>query len=134
MGIEMDNPQTVPEKLDAAGNLVEQMMLAHNTKDEGHFRKVHARAGELLFQAQRQLEEDRLHVGGPSFRELAEEGYKAYAACTGNKAFDGREMPAWEHLGEKVQTAWEAQARHIFNKLGGSEVGAESWADWQRPD
>lgn len=57
MSVEINNPKTVYEKIDAAANLVEQMMLAHTIKDEAHFKKVHKQAGDLLFEAMRQIEE-----------------------------------------------------------------------------
>lgn len=56
MSIEMNNPKTVYEKIDAAANLVQQMFLAHTIKDEEHFKKSHKQAGDLLFKAMRQLE------------------------------------------------------------------------------
>ena len=48
MSIEMENPTTILEKVDAASNLVEQMYLAHMIKDEKHFEEAHKKAGELL--------------------------------------------------------------------------------------
>jgi hypothetical protein len=58
MSIEMDNPKTAREKIDAAANLVEQMNMAKMINDNGHFTKSHKRAGDLLFKALRQLEND----------------------------------------------------------------------------
>lgn len=58
MSIEIENPKTAFEKIDAAANLVEQMYLAHMIKDEKHFKEVHKKAGDLLFKAKRQLEDD----------------------------------------------------------------------------
>lgn len=58
MSIEMNNPKTVYEKIDAAANLVEQMMLAHSIKDEAHFKVAHEKAGDLLFKAMRQIENE----------------------------------------------------------------------------
>lgn len=43
-------------------------------------------------------------------------GYEAYAAHTGGKTFDGRDMPTWEQVvasGTKVAGAWEAAAAAI---------------------
>lgn len=57
MSIEMENPVTVYEKIDAAANLVEQMMLAHSIKDETTFKAAHKKAGDFLFQAMRQIED-----------------------------------------------------------------------------
>lgn len=57
MSIEMGNPKTLLEKIDAASNLVEQMFLAHMMKDEAKFKEVHKKAGELLFDAVRMADE-----------------------------------------------------------------------------
>jgi hypothetical protein len=38
-------------------------------------------------------------------------GYEAYAASTGGKTFDGRDMPLWEQLPERIRAAWDAVAR-----------------------
>ena len=57
MSIEMENPKTALEKIDAAANLVEQMFLSHQIRDENRFMYAHARAGKLLFDAIRQLED-----------------------------------------------------------------------------
>lgn len=58
MSIEMDNPQTVIEKIDAASNLIEQMVIAHMVKDEQRFRSAHTRASELLLDALNEMEEE----------------------------------------------------------------------------
>ncbi len=57
MSIEMENPKTLTELVDAAANLVEQMNLAYMIKDEDHFKKVHKQAGDFLFKALRKIEE-----------------------------------------------------------------------------
>lgn len=57
MSIEIENPKTLTEKIDAAANLVEQMNMAHMMKDEAHFKKCHQKAGKFLFDAMRKLEE-----------------------------------------------------------------------------
>lgn len=36
--------------------------------------------------------------------------YEAYAAHTGWKTFDGRDMPPWSQLGDRIQGAWQAAA------------------------
>lgn len=53
----MENPKTAEEKIDAASNLVEQMYLAHMIRDEVKFKEAHQRAGQLLFDALRELED-----------------------------------------------------------------------------
>lgn len=57
MSIEMDNPKTIMEKVDAASNLIEQMCLAHMIRDEITFRKAHKKAGDLLLDVMQKLEE-----------------------------------------------------------------------------
>lgn len=56
MSINLENPQSAYEKVDAATNFVEQMFLSHQIKDEETFKKAHKRAGDLLFAAMRQME------------------------------------------------------------------------------
>ena len=38
----------------------------------------------------------------------AQRGYGAYAASTGGKTFDGREMPKWSELPDRIKAAWVA--------------------------
>jgi hypothetical protein len=45
--------------------------------------------------------------------ERAHAGYDAYAKSTGGKTFDGRDMPAWTALPERIQEAWVAAALAI---------------------
>ncbi len=40
-------------------------------------------------------------------------GYEAYAEFTGGKTFDGRDMPKWHELPERIQNAWRAAAKVI---------------------
>lgn len=43
-------------------------------------------------------------------------GYEAYAASTGGKTFDGRDMPTWEQILERtphVAKAWDAAGMAI---------------------
>jgi NTP pyrophosphatase (non-canonical NTP hydrolase) len=42
--------------------------------------------------------------------QKAKEGYEAYAAFTGGKTFDGRDMPTWENLTDRIKQAWAAAA------------------------
>lgn len=49
MSIEMENPETTLEMVDALTNLVEQMFLAHQIKDERMFKIAYERAAELGF-------------------------------------------------------------------------------------
>lgn len=42
-------------------------------------------------------------------------GYEAYAQSTGGKTFDGRDMPTWDALPERIQKAWNDAASAIRN-------------------
>ncbi len=41
------------------------------------------------------------------------EAYAAYAEATGGKTWDGRDMPTWDQLGERIQGAWRAAATAV---------------------
>ncbi|WP_151480616.1 hypothetical protein [Streptomyces albicerus] len=43
--------------------------------------------------------------------DLGQKAYAAYGETTGGRTHDGRAMPAWEDLGEEIQTAWTVAAR-----------------------
>jgi hypothetical protein len=45
---------------------------------------------------------------------LAEAGYLGYAASTGGKTFDGRDMPGWHELPIKIRDAWYDAARAVL--------------------
>jgi len=57
MSIELENPKSPLAKIDAAANFVQQMFLSHQIGDNRTFEKAHKKAGDLLFKAQRQLEQ-----------------------------------------------------------------------------
>lgn len=57
MSIELDNPKTTLEKVDAAANFVEQMMLAHMVGDGTRFMLAKGKASRLLHEATQQLQE-----------------------------------------------------------------------------
>lgn len=44
---------------------------------------------------------------------LGQVGYEAYAEYTGGKTFDGRDMPAWSDLGDRIQRAWMVAGENI---------------------
>ena len=47
----------------------------------------------------------------PEQREaLGQTGYAAYARSTGGKTYDGRDMPTWEGLTDKIREAWRCAA------------------------
>lgn len=51
----------------------------------------------------------------------AKVAYEAYARSTGGKTFDGRDMPVWSGLGDKIQTAWVAAAGAVIDAYRSSE-------------
>lgn len=55
-----------------------------------------------------------------------QKGYERYAAFTGGKTFDGRDMPTWSQLPERIQGAWEAACKQD----GPEPVGL----DWEQDD
>lgn len=46
-------------------------------------------------------------------------GYEAYAEFTGGKTFDGRDMPKWDDLPDRIKGAWYAAWRAIVDKERG---------------
>lgn len=54
---------------------------------------------------------EQMEVAGMAWRDIAKSAYKAYAASTGNKNYQGLPMPEFEDLPQKIQTAWEASVR-----------------------
>lgn len=57
MSINMKNPKTPLEKADALANLIAQMFLAHQLKDERHFTIAHNKASDMAFELTNALEE-----------------------------------------------------------------------------
>lgn len=53
-------------------------------------------------------------------------GYEAYAASTGGKTFDGRDMPAWAALPSNIKQAWMAAAKAIADDV----LDGERRATW----
>lgn len=47
-------------------------------------------------------------------KTLAQTAYEAYAEHTGGKTYDGREMPRWADLPERIRGAWEAAAARVL--------------------
>lgn len=46
-------------------------------------------------------------------KTLGQLGYEAYARSTGGKTFDGRDMPTWSALPDKIKQAWHDAARAV---------------------
>jgi hypothetical protein len=57
MSTEIDNPETLLEKVDALTNLVEQMLLAHKMRDEKKFNEAHDKAAQIGFEVLEALQE-----------------------------------------------------------------------------
>jgi hypothetical protein len=58
MSIEIENPTTLLEKVDAAANLVAQMRLAHMMHDEKQFNYAYQKASTLLADATSMIDEE----------------------------------------------------------------------------
>ena len=50
-----------------------------------------------------------------SEKELAQIAFEAYGASTGGTTYDGKPIPPWEKVGDKVQKAWRAAAEAVCN-------------------
>jgi hypothetical protein len=48
---------------------------------------------------------------------LGRTGYEAYADFTEGKTFDGRDMPNWDDLGSRIQSAWAMAAGAIYHAV-----------------
>jgi hypothetical protein len=74
---------------------------------------------------------------GHAWRDIAASAYRAYAASTGNKNFQGNEMPAWGDLPRPIQIAWEAAARQVesctLRKADMPFLDEQRWAGWIPP-
>ena len=57
MSIDMDKTDTLYEKINVIGNLIEQMMLMNAIGDKPNFAKAHSKASNLCFDAARQMED-----------------------------------------------------------------------------
>ena len=52
-------------------------------------------------------------IAGLSPRDAAASAYRAYAAVTGGKNHIGEDMPLFDQLPKKIQSAWVAATQHI---------------------
>lgn len=58
--------------------------------------------------------------------EQAKRGYEGYAKSTGGKTFDGRDMPKWDDLPDRIKEAWrEAIAAAVDEPEGPKETLTE---------
>jgi len=76
-------------------------------------------------------------TSGMAWSDIAVSAYRAYAASTGNKNYQGLPMPAWENLTRPIQIAWEAAVRQTgecIGLLGDTRPPDEQrWAGWAPP-
>jgi hypothetical protein len=71
-----------------------------------------------------------------SWADIAASAYRAYAASTGNKNFQGNPMPAWDDLTPAIRTAWEAACRQvdsITSNPGKRILDEQRWSGWVPP-
>lgn len=57
-------------------------------------------------------EKEYMELAAKSYAKI---GYEAYGESTGNKNYQGLQMPAWKDLPEKIQAAWSAAAVAILS-------------------
>lgn len=75
--------------------------------------------------------------GGMAWSDVAASAYRAYAASTGNKNYQGLPMPAFEDLPQPIRTAWEAAVRQtgicLDNSQGDPTAQEQMWIGWTPP-
>lgn len=65
--------------------------------------------------------------------DLGQLAYLAYSEAVGGTTHDGRPMPAWEDLGEKIQGGWIAAAASAADHaIGDQAAAAEAEQEQQR--
>lgn len=52
---------------------------------------------------------------------LGKVNYQAYGLSVGGKTYDGRPIPKWEDLGQKIQEGWVAGAEAVAQSYLGSK-------------
>jgi hypothetical protein len=74
---------------------------------------------------------------GMPWQRIAQSAYRAYAASTGNKNYQGNPMPEFSDLPQAIRTAWEAAVRQVGDCLaleGDAQPPSEShWLGWVPP-
>lgn len=58
-----------------------------------------------------------------SWLDLAEVAFKAYNDQAGGKTWDGKDIPPFAEVGEKVQANWIAAVRHVCAAVGRAGAG-----------
>ena len=56
--------------------------------------------------------------------DLGQIAYLAYSEAVGGTTHDGRPMPAWDDLGEKVQGGWIAAAASVADHAASDQAAA----------
>lgn len=63
---------------------------------------------EAAADARRAAQNEPVNQETSTMKEPAHVAYDAYAAFTGGKTFDGRDMPKWDELPDRIKDAWRA--------------------------
>lgn len=80
------------------------------------------------------MEQSNQAIAGMAWEAMAESAYKAYAATTNNKNYQGMQMPAWADLPQAIRTAWEAATRQVGSCIDLRYAPDEQrWAGWTPP-
>jgi hypothetical protein len=75
-------------------------------------------------------------MAGMAWSEIAKSAYLAYSASTDNKNFRGEEMPKFEDLPVKIQTAWECAVRQaadcsfLTGEVKAGALNEYRWKNW----
>ena len=70
---------------------------------------------------------------GMAYQDIAVSAYRAYAASTGNKNYQGNPMPAFADLPVAIQTAWEAAVRQVETCYERMPRDEQAWQGWVPP-
>lgn len=73
---------------------------------------------------------------GKAWSDIAASAYKAYAASTGGKNFQGNPMPVWHDLPAPIRVAWEAAARQVGECVNNHDMkipDESHWSGWLPP-
>jgi len=64
----------------------------------------------------------------PTWKELAERSFNAYNAAAGGKTWDGKDIPPFAEVGEKVQANWIAAVKETCAAVGRADAGTDETA------
>ena len=51
--------------------------------------------------------------------------FQAYAKSVNNETFDGKQIPSWEKVGQKIQNGWRAAAVAVLQQVDKEKRDAE---------